>query len=234
METYFDRYVVAGGIMMFLLVPTAFLAIAFIVQGFINLRKGRVMPELLLERSRSLKTKGERADFVEALGRARSAAARCVVKLIERREKSGSGAEADVMTDAVEEEVARLYHQNSQLAVIYPVAPLMGLLGTIIGMMKAFYEFSVLQEHSIEQLSQGINEALVTTMWGLFIAIPAFVFLSIFRHRLYRYEADLLPGMVREIVDNIDSADDEEEAEKASEESEEKAGGAAEGGGDAS
>ena len=49
-------------------------------------------------------------------------------------------------------------------------------------------------------LSHGINEALVTTMWGLGIAIPSFIFVSIFRHRLFRFQSNLLPLAVRRIL----------------------------------
>jgi biopolymer transport protein ExbB len=207
METYFQRYVVAGGIMMFGLIPAAFLAVMYIVQGFINLRRGRVAPQELLERVGALKTKRERDDFIASLDGSKTTLARCVVKALQRRKRNPHTDDSDIIADAVTEEVSRLYHENNQLAVIYPVAPLMGLLGTITGMMKAFYEFSVVRSHSIDQLSKGINEALITTMWGLFIAIPALTVLSIFRHRLYRFETELLPVTVREMLHGIDSAE---------------------------
>jgi biopolymer transport protein ExbB len=226
METYFDRYVLAGGIMMIGLIPAAFLAIMYIVQGFINLRRGRVAPETLLAQAGALKTTTERDDFVTSLEGSRSALARCVVKVLQRRKRSAQPDDSDIIPDVVTEEVSRLYHQNNQLAVIYPVAPLMGLLGTITGMMKAFYEFSVVREHSIDQLSKGINEALITTMWGLFIAIPALTVLSIFRHRLYRYETELLPTTVRELLHSIDSAEEHDEPQRLEDVREETAPGA--------
>jgi biopolymer transport protein ExbB len=189
MESLFDRYVLSGGIMMVFLIPCSFLGCYFIVQGLINLRRQRIAPRDLIAQAESCNSPASQEKFLSALRMSRSSLAIIFEKLLSHFSKSSEGGEdEDVVRDTVEEETARLYHNNSQLAVIYTVAPLLGLLGTILGMMRSFYEFSVTETRSVAQLSEGINEALVTTMWGLFIAIPSFIVLSLFKHRLFYYE----------------------------------------------
>jgi biopolymer transport protein ExbB len=101
----------------------------------------------------------------------------------------------------VEAAADRLYHKLTPLSVIYTIAPLMGLLGTILGMSDTFFEFAQMgQNREISQLSTGINQALITTMWGLMIAIPAYVFSSVLRHKVFAYEKDILPSRLAEIL----------------------------------
>jgi biopolymer transport protein ExbB/TolQ len=76
-------------------------------------------------------------------------------------------------------------------------------------MIRTFYEFSQSQSRSVDELSQGINEALVTTMWGLIIAVPAYLFVSLFRQRLYRYENDRIPSQVRDLFAPLSEAIDQ-------------------------
>ena len=95
------------------------------------------------------------------------------------------------MTDAAEEEVMALEHRLSYLGTIASVSPMVGLLGTVWGMVKAF---SVIAKSGVPQasdLADGIAQALVTTQIGLLIAIPALVLFEIFKNRLARFVLEL-------------------------------------------
>jgi len=198
-ETYFQRYILSGGVMMIFLIPCSFLAVWFIFQGFINLRRSRIVPGRLLSFAREMKTETQRSEMVEWIRRSSSSLCLVLRRLLDMNPPPAPEELDDVTSELIDDEVSRLYHKNNQLAVIYTVSPLLGLLGTIMGMMRTFYVFSGSEQHSIAQLSQGINEALVTTMWGLSIAIPSFVVLYLFKQRLFYYEMTLLPGAVKEI-----------------------------------
>lgn len=203
MESFFDRYVLSGGIIMAFLIPCSFLACYFIVQGLINLRRQRIAPHDLISMAKSCNAPESQQKLISAIRMRRSSLAIIFDKLLVHFTKTSELEDEDVVSDVVEEETTRLYHKNSQLAVIYTIAPLLGLLGTILGMMRSFYEFSVTETRSVAQLSEGINEALVTTMWGLFIAIPSFIMLSIFKHRLFYYETELLPRVIKDLMPKL-------------------------------
>lgn len=79
------------------------------------------------------------------------------------------------------------------LADIGSIAPMIGLLGTVLGMIKSFMEISSGDIQGVRQmgLAEGVSEALITTAAGLFIGIPALIFYSIFRGRVQKYIAEL-------------------------------------------
>jgi biopolymer transport protein ExbB len=91
------------------------------------------------------------------------------------------------MTDAAEEELLRLEHRLSYIGTIAAVSPMIGLLGTVYGMIDAF---SVIAKTGVPQassLSEAISLALVTTQVGLMIAIPALLIFDVFKNRLARF-----------------------------------------------
>lgn len=197
METYFDRYVVSGGIMMFFLIPCSFLAVWFIFQGMINLRRSRIVPGILVQFIDQIHSPEDAAEFRALVEKNRSSLSSILRRLFEMDPAPAPDQIEDLSAEFIDDEISRLYHKNNHLAVIYTISPLLGLLGTILGMMKTFFIFSMMEEHSLSQLSMGINEALITTMWGLFIAIPSFVVLYLFRQKLFYYEMTLLPRAVK-------------------------------------
>ena len=195
-----QRYVIEGGVVMIALVPCSFLAVGFIIRGLINLRRGAVMPSVVIQAIRAASPDMLNTAVGELAERRPCALSRLLARTL-KRVRSGHYHHEETLSELVSEEIAVLYHRNSQLAVIYTVAPLLGLLGTVLGMMKTFWQFSQSKEPSVGLLAIGFNEALITTMWGLFIAVPSYIFLAIFRNRLFRYEQDYLPALVQELLE---------------------------------
>jgi len=103
-----------------------------------------------------------------------------------------------VMVHATEEEVRDLSRYLQVLATIANIAPLLGLLGTVIGMIKAFM---VIQQMggkvNASVLAGGIWEAMLTTALGLAVALPTMVAHSYLTGQVNRYEARLQAGSVR-------------------------------------
>jgi biopolymer transport protein ExbB len=206
-NSYLYRFVLAGGVMMIFLIPCSIAAVALIVHGLIDLRRQKVMPARIGALFRATDTAQDRAALRDQLkGYADNPMARVCTRLLPWVGMRGESWDLTVQ-QVTSEEMAPLYQRHSYLAVIYGVAPLMGLLGTILGMIRTFYEFSV-ESGTIKDLGRGINEALVTTMWGLMIAVPAYLFLSLFRQKLYRYENDLIPARVRELFAQLPGKED--------------------------
>jgi biopolymer transport protein ExbB len=210
-ENYFERYIESGGIMMFFLIPCSFLAVWFIFQGWINLRRSRIVPKNIFSAVEKLRSTEDVKTFRDLLSHGRSSVARILNRIFEMKPAPGAGEIEDIAADLIDDEISLLYHKNNQLAVIYSVSPLLGLLGTILGMMNTFYVFAQSEDHSIGQLSNGINEALVTTMWGLVIAIPSFIMLYLFKQKLFNYEINVLPRLVKDIMRKIASIEDKAE-----------------------
>jgi biopolymer transport protein ExbB len=94
----------------------------------------------------------------------------------------------EAVQDAGQKEIPILESHLSVLETVGKVAPLMGLLGTIMGMIKAFNTIA-LNPAGVrpDQLAGGISEALITTQAGLMIAVPVIVFYSIFRNKIDGY-----------------------------------------------
>ena len=89
------------------------------------------------------------------------------------------------LEDSTAQQAARLYRKIEYLAVLGNLAPMLGLLGTVSGMIVAFRQVAVSQGAAgAGELAQGIYSALVTTVAGLIIAIPALAAFAILRNRI--------------------------------------------------
>lgn len=96
------------------------------------------------------------------------------------------------------------------LAMVSSISPFLGLLGTVWGIMNSFYEIGNQGSASLPVVAPGIAEALVATLAGLAVAIPALFFYNYFNHRLERIETEvdefkeiLLARLKREILEDF-------------------------------
>ncbi len=89
------------------------------------------------------------------------------------------------------DEVARLEASLPALSTFVSVSPFLGLLGTVWGIMLAFLEIRARGSAHITIVAPGISDALITTVYGLLVAIPALIFYNIFRSRSNNYVSEL-------------------------------------------
>lgn len=111
----------------------------------------------------------------------------------------------DVMKDSIEEAASQVVHDLERfigaLGTIAAIAPLLGLLGTVIGMIKVFTELKLSGAGNPQVLAGGISEALITTAAGLTVAIPAMM-----AHRFFVRRVDtLVVTMEQEAVKLVDA-----------------------------
>ncbi|MYM62700.1 MotA/TolQ/ExbB proton channel family protein [Pseudomaricurvus sp. HS19] len=111
----------------------------------------------------------------------------------------------DVMKDSIEEAASKVIHDLERylgvLGTIAAIAPLLGLLGTVIGMIKVFTAIMMQGTGNAGVLAGGISEALITTAAGLCVAIPAMVL-----HRYFSRKVDgLVVTMEQEAVKLVDA-----------------------------
>ncbi len=92
----------------------------------------------------------------------------------------------EVIEDTARHEITILERNLPILATVANIAPLLGLLGTVFGMIKAFQVVSVVGVGNPEALAGGISEALLTTAFGLSVAIPTIVAYNYLSHRVDR------------------------------------------------
>ena len=106
----------------------------------------------------------------------------------------------EIMKECIEEAAARVVHELERylnaLGTIAGIAPLLGLLGTVLGMIDIFSAFMGSNMANASVLAGGIAKALITTAAGLFVAIPALFF-----HRFLQRRVDeLVVGMEQEAI----------------------------------
>lgn len=89
------------------------------------------------------------------------------------------------------DEIARLEASLPALSTFVSVSPFLGLLGTVWGIMLAFLEIRARGSAHITIVAPGISDALITTVYGLLVAIPALIFYNIFRSRSNNYGNEL-------------------------------------------
>lgn len=120
----------------------------------------------------------------------------------------------DVMRESIQEAASHVVHELERylntLGTIAAVAPLLGLLGTVVGMIKVFAEIMAQGTGNASALAGGISEALLTTAAGLTVAIPALV--------MHRYFVGRIDGIVveleQETIKLVDALHSESETEE--------------------
>ena len=187
-------FIIAGGVVMIPLIICSVLALAIIIERFWQLRYSKIVPEGLREsvlydyKQRSLTKEHVSAiQKTSPLGELFSVAITNIKK------------ERTLISSYLEDSGRRIMHNLERnlnlLGIISSIAPLLGLLGTVFGIIKIF---AVINEQGVatnaSSLAGGIAEALITTAAGLIIAIPSLFFYRYFQRRLdeisYRMERE--------------------------------------------
>ncbi|ARN81981.1 MotA/TolQ/ExbB proton channel family protein [Methylocystis bryophila] len=195
----FEEYVLRGGLTMALLIPLSIFTLGITIQRLLDLRQSRVTPAGLVEAARSIKSPEEFHAFREGLVYNTCPLAQVLLGYIEAGER-GEPVHPDINREPIEDSTDRLYHSLMPLSTAYVVAPLLGVLGTTIAIMGTFKQFAIAGDRDMTALVMAIDQSLVSTMWGLFIAVPAYYCFALLQRRIYRYERDVLPALSREIV----------------------------------
>lgn len=192
-------YLMAGGL--FLMVPLAalsFLAVILIVFYTFTVRQGAVVSDKFMNAADALIRKQDYLGLIAVCNRENECIARIVYKTLDFATKNPT-ASFDEVREVTEAEGTRqasiLNNRISYLNDISRVAPMVGLFGTVIGMIKAFESIGKTSGVQHMELAPGVAQALVTTAAGLVVSIPALIFYSIFRGRVQKLIAELEAAM---------------------------------------
>jgi len=178
--------ILAGGWLMAPILLCSTLSVAIIIERFWTLRKSKVTPEGLGRTVEDWAAKHELD--VRHLGQLRdgSPLGRILAAALVNRKRS-----RDIIKEAVEDTGRHVVHDLERflntLGTIAGISPLLGLLGTVIGMIKVFSAIMISGVGDANVLAGGISEALITTAAGLTVAIPSYFFYRFFRGMVSEY-----------------------------------------------
>jgi len=193
-----------GGYLMLPIAICSLILVAFVLERAISLRRGRVIPKpfvkRFLEQLRSGELKRERAlELCEENG---SPVAEVFAGAVRKWGRPAVEVEQAII-DAGERVTNGLRRYLRVLNGVATVAPLMGLLGTVVGMIRAFNDIATASALGRpERLAEGISEALLTTAFGLSVAIPALIFYLFFVSRVDRLIIEI-DGLGQQVANQI-------------------------------
>ncbi len=179
-----------GGVVGYTIILLSVISLGLIISYRVTIRRGNILPSkdiLLLQEL--VKDPTEEA-IITFEKRRKSFLARVTVAGL-RESSNGYQAMIKAMEDTGEALASGIARKTEHLNVIGNISPMMGLLGTVIGMLRCFNEIAHMTG-AIEprQLAAGIFEALVTTCMGLIVAIPALYCYALFRNRVDEFSGE--------------------------------------------
>ena len=194
--------ILAGGWLMAPILLCSTLAVAIIIERFWTLRKSKVTPDGLSAMVEDWAAKHELDERHLAQIRNESPLGRIFAAALINRKRS-----REVIKEAVEDTGRHVVHELERflntLGTIAGISPLLGLLGTVVGMIKVFSVIMVSGVGDANVLAGGISQALITTAAGLTVAIPSYFFYRFFRGRVSEYVISMEEKAIR-LIDCIE------------------------------
>ncbi|RMH73449.1 MAG: MotA/TolQ/ExbB proton channel family protein [Gemmatimonadetes bacterium] len=172
----------SGGLLIYPLMLCSILALAVIIERMIALRKPHILPREIVQLIQNYSDDQDAQLIVRVCKQNDGVLARVVRAAVDNRYLSREELK-EIILDTGRRETRTLEKHLVVLETVAAVAPLLGLLGTVTGMIRTF---TAIAEYGVGQanyLSEGISEALITTAVGLAIGIPALIAYNYFIHR---------------------------------------------------
>jgi len=180
----------AGGVVGMFIMLLSVAAVALVIEHILTIRESVLMPPGMAEEAGGLLVAGKLTPAVQRCRREPSFLS-FVLEAGMGEVDGGWPAVEKAMEYATADQSARLFRKIEYLSVIGNIAPMLGLLGTVIGMIFAFREVANTQGAArAADLAEGIYLALVTTVEGLIVAIPSLAAFAVFRNRLDQLVAE--------------------------------------------
>ncbi len=184
------EFIQQGGVVMYILLFASVLALAIVFERAWSLRRSVVIPLKEVSEIEVAVRNGDVKTAMDYCQMHNSAMSRILWVALANR-----GVRRSVMKEILEEvgrqEVARLDRFVGILGVISAIAPLLGLLGTVIGMIEVFQQISIVGVGKADALAGGISKALNSTAFGLSVAIPSMVAYRYYESRVDRFVVEI-------------------------------------------
>jgi biopolymer transport protein ExbB len=191
-----------GGIIMWAILLTSVIGLAVIIDRFIVLRKARINVPAFMVRIRGFIKKRDISGAISHCMEEKSPIANIVRKGL-MKYRYGHDRVKEAIENAGSQEISKLEKGLNLLATVAGIAPLLGFLGTVTGMISAFMAIEELQGAvGPSDLAGGIWEALITTAYGLIVGIPALAIYNYFLGRIKKLVSEM-ETVANDVVDVI-------------------------------
>jgi biopolymer transport protein ExbB len=204
---YFQRFVRDGGFITWgILIPLSMITLALILDHAWRTRSSKLLNQDLLHDVTGAMKRGDVRAAWDLANQDETFLGEVVSRGLKNLPTSHEAAEYAII-EAAEEQATKLLGRIEYLNIIGNVSPMIGLIGTVYGIILAFNTLAeVVHQGGVtraDQLAEGISIALVTTFWGLVIAIPALGMYGLFRNRIDAISAQVA-NRVLDLVRNVD------------------------------
>ncbi|UCE58944.1 MAG: MotA/TolQ/ExbB proton channel family protein [Phycisphaerales bacterium] len=180
----FDFFVVKGGIIAFGLIALSIVTVALTIEHCLSIRRAAIVPTEAAEQTKTLIGEKKYLEAIKFTAEDPSMIG-YVLNACLLEASNGFAAMERALEEALEERSARLFRKIEYVNIIGNVAPMIGLLGTVTGMILLFAEIHAADTFPGARIvADKIAIALITTFWGLAVAIPALSIYAIFRNRI--------------------------------------------------
>lgn len=188
-----------GGPLMWGLLFLSIVALMVFILCLGTTRKKAVMPDMIVETTKSYLRRRAYPDLLEKF-RGRSSfenTVYAIISFIQHSPNTGLDAIREVAAAEGSRQADELTRRISWLADIGAIAPMVGLLGTVLGMMDTFWEMAHGNFEGVKQMqmASGISEAMITTAGGLMLAIPCMLAYVYFRNRVRKHITNMEAGV---------------------------------------
>ncbi len=189
-----------GGMIMWFILPLSIVGLGVIIDRYIILRKARINVPAFMVRIRGFLKKKDISGAVSYCMEEKSPIANIVRKGL-KKYHLGHERVKEAIENAGTQEVSKLERGLPILASVSGIAPLLGFLGTVTGMISAFMTIEDLQgAANPADLAGGIWEALITTAFGLMVGIPALGFYNYFLSKVKKLVMDM-EAVANDVID---------------------------------
>jgi biopolymer transport protein ExbB len=183
-EINFFEQIAEGGAAVVVIIGLSILFLAVTIERLVHLRAHAVLPPDLLASVQPLWAANRFDELEKLLANDRSAMARVIACMVERRNQPYEVV-SRLAGDVASAELRQHQQKAYALAIVATMAPIVGLLGTVLGMVEAFHVIAFSEGMGNPALlAGGISKALVNTAAGLTVALPALGMHHYFKHRL--------------------------------------------------
>ena len=201
-SNFLNDYILDGGVTMVALIPLSIYTLGLIVQKNLDLRKSKMLSRKIIDLAKTVNSKATYENFLETLKSEDSPLARILLGYIALGEM-GLPMHPKEDLSPIDDEAEFLYQSLAPISTSYIIAPLLGVLGTTVGIMETFKQFAISGKRDMAALVTAIDQSLITTMWGLIIAVPAYFFYSVLQRKVFFYERKVLPKVTIDILETI-------------------------------
>lgn len=181
------EFLKAGGFLILPILICSIIALAIVIERFLALRARNIVPANIISKAHRLAASGSKPSKKE-LNNIRSSS---LIGKVLAAGLENSHAPRHIMKENLEETGRHAAHEMDKymtaLGTVAAVTPLLGLLGTVIGMIEVFSVITKLGVGSPTDLAGGISTALITTAAGISVAVPSLIFHRYFKGRINDY-----------------------------------------------